>query len=124
MAMERGAFICDILGEYDISDKCRKSVENLSRHRPSAGGSKQAASLMVCAGLADAEKTNSEILSVGGARGFSTFLGSVSYTHLDQTACSGDRFTPESTWFRNVYQRTDSSPYGVYAWNNQRGAVS
>ena len=87
MAMERGAFICDILGEYDISDKCRKSVENLSRHRPSAGGSKQAASLMVCAGLADAEKTNSEILSVGGARGFSTFLG---YYTLSAIAKSGD----------------------------------
>ncbi len=87
MAMERGAFICDILGEYDISDKCRKSVENLSRHRPSAGGSKQAASLMVCAGLADAEKTNSEILSVGGAKGFSTFLG---YYTLSAIAKSGD----------------------------------
>ncbi|MEE0835844.1 MAG: alpha-L-rhamnosidase [Clostridia bacterium] len=87
MAMERGAFICDTLGEYEISDKCRKAAEKLSGHRPSAGGSKQAASLMVCAGLADAEKTNREILSVGGAKGFSTFLG---YYTLSAIAESGD----------------------------------
>lgn len=42
---------------------------------------------MVCAGLADAEKTNREILSVGGAKGFSTFLG---YYTLSAIAESGD----------------------------------
>ena len=59
----------------------------LMKHVPPCGGSKQAASLMVCAGLGDAEQINRELLSVGGAHGYSTFLG---YYTLRAVALAGD----------------------------------
>ena len=57
------------------------------KHVPPCGGSKQAASLMVCAGLGDAKQINRELLSVGSAHGYSTFLG---YYTLRAVALAGD----------------------------------
>lgn len=75
MAMERGALLCGVLGENDLAANCRLAAEKLKSHHPAHGNSKQAASLMVCAGLADARDIDREVISRGGAKGFSTFLG-------------------------------------------------
>ena len=59
---------------------------NEAQH-PTAPGSKQAAALMALAGIVDAEKVNSEVLTVEGGRGFSTFYG---YYMLQAMAKAGD----------------------------------
>jgi alpha-L-rhamnosidase len=87
MAMEKGAELCDVIGELSMGNKCRETVENLKRYIPDHGGSKQAAALMVLAGMLDAEKANREVLAVDGARRISTFLG---YYVLKARAKAGD----------------------------------
>lgn len=87
MAMERGALLCNALGETALAESCRSTSEKLRSHRPLHGNSKQAASLMVCAGLADARDTDRQVISQGGAKGFSTFLG---YYTLRAMALAGN----------------------------------
>lgn len=87
MAMERGALLCGVLGENDLAANCRLTAEKLKSHHPAHGNSKQAASLMVCAGLADACDIDREVISRGGAKGFSTFLG---YYTLRAMALAGN----------------------------------
>ena len=100
MAINAGAELCQELGEEQMATRCKerynKMVEvaptiaeqyfNEAQH-PTAPGSKQAAALMALAGIVDAEKVNSEVLTVEGGRGFSTFYG---YYMLQAMAKAGD----------------------------------
>ena len=100
MAINAGAELCQELGEEQMATRCQerynKMVEaapaiaeqyfNEAQH-PTAPGSKQAAALMALAGIVDAEKVNSEVLTVEGGRGFSTFYG---YYMLQAMAKAGD----------------------------------
>ncbi len=100
MAINAGAELCLELGEEQMATRCQerynKMVEvaptiaeqyfNEAQH-PTAPGSKQAAALMALAGIVDAEKVNSEVLTVEGGRGFSTFYG---YYMLQAMAKAGD----------------------------------
>ena len=100
MAINAGAELCQELGEEQMATRCQerynKMVEaaptiaeqyfNEAQH-PTAPGSKQAAALMALAGIVDAEKANSEVLTVEGGRGFSTFYG---YYMLQAMAKAGD----------------------------------
>ncbi|MHB1154834.1 MAG: alpha-L-rhamnosidase-related protein [Eubacteriales bacterium] len=75
MAMDKGKFFAAIYGDSVTSQRCGDVSEKLSTYHPDPNGSKQAGAFLVCAALADAKKMNTELLSVGGAKGFSTFLG-------------------------------------------------
>ena len=75
IALDKGGELLGALGEDSIAVKCAESAKRMYKHVPDCCGSKQAAALLVLSGLADAEKINKEILSPGGAHGYSTFFG-------------------------------------------------
>ena len=100
MAIKAGGELCAHLGEEAMAARCQeryakmeevapKIVEQYFREaeHPTAPGSKQAASLMALAGILDAEKANADVLTVEGARGFSTFYG---YYMLQAMAKAGN----------------------------------
>lgn len=75
MAFQKGAVLCDALGEPAKAAACRAMVTRMKHYVPDANHSKQAASLMALAGIVPAEKANGDVISVGGADNFSTFFG-------------------------------------------------
>lgn len=75
LALEAGAKLCKTLEEMTAAAGCSEGVAKLRQFRPDENGSKQAAALMVLAGLADKTEVNDTILSKGGAKNISTFLG-------------------------------------------------
>jgi hypothetical protein len=100
MAIKAGSELCAHLGEEAMATRCEeryakmeevapKIVEQyfLEAKHPTAPGSKQAAALMALAGILDSEKANAEVLSIEGARGFSTFYG---YYMLQAMAKAGN----------------------------------
>ena len=99
MAIKAGGELCDHLGEKAMAARCRDRYARMEQaaptvveqyfseaEHPTAPGSKQAAALMALAGIVDAEKAN-EVLTVEGARGFSTFYG---YYMLEAMAKAGN----------------------------------
>ena len=86
LALERGAFLLETLGETAQAAECRTAA---ARMIPVAdcGGSKQAAAFLSLASLADPKQINDEVLAPGGAHGYSTFLG---YYTLAAKALAGD----------------------------------
>lgn len=87
IAFNRGGELCRILGDLTLADKCFKMADKMKQIVPDPNGSKQAASLMALAGIIPAEKADKEIISVGGAKKFSTFYG---YYMLQAQAQAGD----------------------------------
>jgi alpha-L-rhamnosidase len=82
MALRDGARLCTVLGERSgrdkcsaVREKCMEAVRRLESHTPSPGPSKQAAALMVLAGLADAHELNQAVLARDPVRGLSSFYG-------------------------------------------------
>ena len=99
MAIKAGGELCDHLGEEAMAARCRDRYARMEQaaptvmeqyfseaEHPTAPGSKQAAALMALAGIVDTEKAN-EVLTVEGARGFSTFYG---YYMLEAMAKAGN----------------------------------
>ncbi len=87
LAMEAGEALSNELGMPDLAAKCTSAVQKLRTHRPDHLGNKQPAALMVLAGLADPQQTNTEVLAVDGTRGISTFYG---FYVLQARALAGD----------------------------------
>jgi len=87
MTLQAGAELCEVLDEPAMRAKCLRAVNRLKRHVPDPGNSKQAAALMVLAGLADAGQMNREIMAADGAKRMSTFYG---YYVLQARAKAGD----------------------------------
>lgn len=86
-ALTAGSDLCAVLNETASVEKCKAAVERLKKVVPDANNSKQGAALMALTDLVPAEKANKEILSVGGAKNFSTFYG---YYMLQAKAKAGD----------------------------------
>ncbi|MBQ0006749.1 MAG: alpha-L-rhamnosidase [Alistipes sp.] len=86
LALKRGAVLCDILGEEGVRCKCREIQKRLEKKVLPHNGLKQAAALMAMAGMMPAETACNEVISVGGAKGFSTFYG---YYMLEALAAAG-----------------------------------
>ena len=87
MALDNGAYLLNILGENELADKCLVVSERMKNHIPDCDGSKQAASMLVLSGLADAKELNDTVIAPGGAKGFSTFF---SYYLLKAKVMAGD----------------------------------
>jgi alpha-L-rhamnosidase len=87
MALEASAELCDVLGEQKVKHQCLAAVERLRKHIPNPGRNKQAAALMVLAGLDDPDKLNKEVMAADGAKRMSTFYG---YYVLQARAKAGD----------------------------------
>lgn len=75
------------LGKEELAARCTEDLEKLSGCRTDYQSSKQAAALLVLAGLREAKETNEALLAVNGAEGMSTFMG---YYILTARAMAGD----------------------------------
>ena len=87
MAMDAGYEMALAMGDKELADRCAKASKKLKKYIPDHNQSKQGAALMALAGLMKAEKADKEVLSVGGAQGFSTFYG---YYMLEAMAKAGN----------------------------------
>ena len=87
MTLEKGAVVLREIGENALATECEKTAERMCLHIPDPCGSKQAAAMLALSGLGDAKKLNDEVISVDGARKFSTFF---SYYILAAKAMAGD----------------------------------
>ena len=87
MALEKGAILLREIGEDQLADQCADAVERMKKHIPDPCGSKQAAAMLVLSGLGDAKELNDRVISVDGAKKFSTFF---SYYLLSAMAMAGD----------------------------------
>ena len=75
MAMDAGQEMALAMGDKELATRCEKASKKLKKYVPDHNQSKQGAALMALAGLMKAEKADKDVLSVGGAQGFSTFYG-------------------------------------------------
>ena len=87
MAMDAGHDMALAMGEKALAERCKKASKKLKKYTPDHNQSKQGAALMALAGLMKAEKADKEVLSVGGAKNFSTFYG---YYMLEAMAKAGN----------------------------------
>lgn len=87
LALISGNELLEILGESELALKCRETSERMLKHVPDCAHSKQAASLLILSGIGDPKKLNDEVLTPGGAVGYSTFFG---YYILAAKAIAGD----------------------------------
>ncbi len=85
-ALYEGGRIMALLGESEFAGDCFMAWEKMASHKPDPGKWKQPAALLVSGGLLEAEKAYNDCISVGGARGLSTFLG---YFTLSAAAKAG-----------------------------------
>lgn len=99
-ALRAGDELCTVLGDKTLAAQCCQTADRAvkasaevtkalkkSTLDPTVPGSKQAAALMALSGLLPAKEANDKFLSVGGARGFSTFYG---YYMLRAMAAAGN----------------------------------
>ena len=86
-AMEDAGKLCEQLGEKEYVEKCGNISKRLKKQIKQPNNLKQAAALMSIAGLMKPEKACSEVISVGGAKNFSTFYG---YYMLQALAQAGE----------------------------------
>jgi len=87
ITFKAGAEICLALGDKELADKCAKTAQLMQKHVPNHNNLKQAAALMAMADMISAKKAHDEVLSVGGAKNFSTFYG---YYMLQAQAQAGE----------------------------------
>ena len=87
MAMDAGQEMALAMGDKELASRCAKASKKLKKYIPDHNQSKQGAALMALAGLMKAEKADKEVLSVGGAKNFSTFYG---YYMLEAMAKAGN----------------------------------
>ena len=87
MTFEKGAKLCRVLGEEAKAKTYLDLAVRMRKYIPDPNNSKQAASLLSLAGLMNAQKANTEIISVDGPKHFSTFYG---YYMLQAQAKAGD----------------------------------
>lgn len=87
MTFRSGADLCTILGDNELAKKCTETAARMQKRVPDHNQLKQAAALMAISGMVPAEKADKEVLSVGGAKNFSTFYG---YYMLEAQALAGN----------------------------------
>lgn len=85
-SMKDAAVLCRLLGDEARAKKSEDIIARLNKKIMPHHDLKQAASLMAIAGILSPEKACQECVSVGGAKGFSTFYG---YYMLEALAKAG-----------------------------------
>lgn len=89
LSLEKAAQLGVFLNDQSLIDRCNQSVLALRKVVPVHNNSKQAAALMALTGLMEPSQAYEDVLSVGGAKKFSTFYG---YYMLEAMAKAG-RYT-------------------------------
>ncbi|MHC8947374.1 alpha-L-rhamnosidase-related protein [Sphingobacterium hungaricum] len=75
LSLEKAALISEFLKDEETKKLCEETVLNLRKHLPEHNQSKQAAALLSLSDMMDPMQAYNEVLSVGGAKNFSTFYG-------------------------------------------------
>ncbi len=86
-SLSTAAALCEMMGDTETRRLAEDAAERMKQYVPAAGSSKQAAALLALTALIPASQADSEVLSVGGARNFSTFYG---YYMLQAMAKAGN----------------------------------
>lgn len=86
MSLEKAAYLFEVLGDSTSKELCEKTVSNMRKIVPPHNNSKQAAALLSLVDMLDPHKAYEEVISVGGAKNFSTFYG---YYMLEAMAKAG-----------------------------------
>lgn len=86
MSLEKASYILGLFNEDQSKKLCDVTVAEMKKNVPPHNSSKQAAALMSLVGLIDANEAFNDVLSVGGAKKFSTFYG---YYMLEAMAKAG-----------------------------------
>ncbi|MEA4890652.1 MAG: alpha-L-rhamnosidase C-terminal domain-containing protein [Clostridiaceae bacterium] len=87
LTLEAGASLMTVLEDEETARLCREGAVLLRAYPVKQPARKQAAALMVLAGIADAAETNQALLAVGQAKGLSSFYG---FYVLKARAMAGD----------------------------------
>ncbi|MDR0559346.1 MAG: alpha-L-rhamnosidase [Prevotellaceae bacterium] len=87
LAFQAGGELCTALGDNALAKKCAATVELMKTQIPPHNQLKQAAALLALANMMSAKQADDEVISVGGARNFSTFYG---YYMLQAQAKAGN----------------------------------
>jgi hypothetical protein len=87
LATQKMEMIFSLLGDDKRAARCVEDMERLKKYEANYEDAKQAAALLVLAGLKDAKEVNESLLKVGNASGMSTFMG---YYILSARAMAGD----------------------------------
>ncbi|MDR1886536.1 MAG: alpha-L-rhamnosidase [Prevotellaceae bacterium] len=87
MAFDAGAEMCVALGDDVLAKKCAAVADLMKKHVPDHNRLKQAAALLSLADMLPAKQADEEVISAGGAKGFSTFYG---YYMLQAQAKAGN----------------------------------
>ncbi|MDR0902967.1 MAG: hypothetical protein LBM92_09400 [Opitutaceae bacterium] len=87
LAFQSGAELCAALGDDALAQKSAATAERMRLHVPHHNMLKQAAALQALAGMMPAQQADAEVISVGGAKNFSTFYG---YYMLQAQARAGN----------------------------------
>ncbi len=96
MCFDAGAFLCDELGEAEAAAMCREASEKLRSHMPDPNGNKQAAAMLILAGIADGSAARAladNVIKKDGAYRISTFFGFYvlqALAELDETGAALD----------------------------------
>ncbi|MCH5719086.1 alpha-L-rhamnosidase C-terminal domain-containing protein [Niabella hibiscisoli] len=85
-SLEKGAELSSIIGDDETTELCKTTVSQLRSVTPPHNNSKQAAALLALTGMLDPQTAYNDVLSVGGAKNFSTFYG---YYMLEAMAKAG-----------------------------------
>lgn len=85
-SLENASALFQVLGDESSKNSCDETVAQMRKYIPPHHHSKQAAALMSLVGLMDSKKAYTEVLSIGGAKNFSTFYG---YYMLEAMAKAG-----------------------------------
>ncbi len=75
ISLRAAADIMEVWGEDALRAQCLDAAERVRGHVYEYAGNKQVAALCAMADIVPAQVIDREVLSVGGAKGFSTFLG-------------------------------------------------
>jgi hypothetical protein len=87
LATEKLRTIFSIFNESELVRQCDEDLEKIKAYKADYKASKQAAALLVLAGLENPDTVNEKLLQVGGSKGMSTFMG---YYVLTARAMAGD----------------------------------
>lgn len=87
LTFEAGSDMMGTLEKSELKKKYAAVADRLRKHVPEGNTTKQAAAMMVLAGLADAKEINQTILKKDGVQNMSTFYG---YYMLEAMAKAGD----------------------------------
>lgn len=74
-ALKDAIKLCEILDEKESMVKCEAAIKKLNKNVMHHNNLKQAAALMVVAGILDPVKASNDVVGVNGAADFSTFYG-------------------------------------------------